>query len=1193
MMGMLGKAFGWLLNRWVFSVLGIILLALLVWFVGPLVAVAGYQPLVEPVPRLVTILVLVLLWGIRYVWVAARAKQTNAQVIEGLTVSPGESDAEAVDSHASGEEIAILRERFREALSVLKKAKLGGRRGRRQLYQLPWYLMIGPPGAGKTTALKNSGLRFPLMEKFGNDAIQGVGGTRNCDWWFTDEAVLLDTAGRYTTQDSDQAADRAAWAGFLDLLKRHRRRRPIDGVLIAFSVTELAQQNADERSQHARAVRQRLQELYETLKLQVPVYVIFTKCDLVAGFIEYFDDLDRDQRGQVWGFTFPIETSQRPGAVVEAFGPEFDALMERLDGRLFARLDKERDINRRGAIQGYVQQMASLKEPLQEFLAEVFQASRFENANLLRGVYLSSGTQEGTPIDRVISSIAGTFGLDRQVLPAFSGPGRSYFLTRLLRDVVFQEADLVGHTGWFDRFRAGFQWAAYTAAAAVLALLGLAWLTSYARNQDYIADVEENVAAYEQSAGSLFSGRGSVLEVLPLLNALRTLPGGYEDRDKSVPITMGFGLYQGDKLGDAARTAYRRSLTYMMLPRIMARIEGQIEENVGNPGLLYEALKVYLMLGTPRHLDRDLVEAWIALDWDTRLAGPGNAKVRDDLRRHLSALLQGELRPPPLDGTLVAQARAVLLRQPLSVRVYRRIERDSRGGQLREWRITDRLGEAATRYFRRKSGKPLSEGIPGLFTYAGFRDHFLAKGQSLIREAAGETWVLGPEYEGGLDADQLQGLIREVTELYLADYIRRWEAFLADMDIVAFRDFDHAVEVVNALSAIDSPIKTFLRAVSEQTRLANAPVEVAGGARTSSRLRQVKERLSKLLDLAPEAKAMTPNLDPFLAVDRRFQRIHALAGTNDQAPAPIDQVLSLLKDLYLHLASISGADRRGDAARAAAAGDSSVVQRVKLEADRLPDPVGRWLRRMARASSQITVGVVRARLDAIWSTEVAPYCQRALDNRYPLSRSSPQDANLNDFARYFGPQGLVDQFFKTYLAPFVDTSVRPWRTLSSGGARVGISDGALRQFEAAARIREAYFTGAGATPTVSFEIKPVSLHKSASQVLLEVGEQKLAYRHGPPRLERMQWPAPSGSSRARVVFTALGGGRTATVSADGPWAWFRLLDQGRIEPTAMADRFKVAFEAQGLTATFELRAGSVANPFRLDAIQGFRCLERL
>ena len=52
-------------------------------------------------------------------------------------------------------------------------------------------MIIGPPGAGKATVSVNSGLNFPLAQKFGKEALRGVGGTRSCNWWFTDQAVLL------------------------------------------------------------------------------------------------------------------------------------------------------------------------------------------------------------------------------------------------------------------------------------------------------------------------------------------------------------------------------------------------------------------------------------------------------------------------------------------------------------------------------------------------------------------------------------------------------------------------------------------------------------------------------------------------------------------------------------------------------------------------------------------------------------------------------------------------------------------------------------------------------------------------------------------------------------------------------------------------------------------------------------------
>src|SRR5690606_7575917 len=191
-----------------------------------------------------------------------------------------------------------LESRFRDAIRVLRR-----RGGRRSLYALPWYVVIGPPGSGKSTRIRSSGLEFPLAGQFGKEALRGVGGTRNCDWWFAGEAVFLDTAGRYTTQDSDAGADAEGWAGFLRLLRRFRRERPVDGVVVTMSMSDLLLLDERERDAHVQAVRRRLDELYEQLRVQVPVYLVFTKCDLVAGFGEFFDDLDPEQRAQVWGMT--------------------------------------------------------------------------------------------------------------------------------------------------------------------------------------------------------------------------------------------------------------------------------------------------------------------------------------------------------------------------------------------------------------------------------------------------------------------------------------------------------------------------------------------------------------------------------------------------------------------------------------------------------------------------------------------------------------------------------------------------------------------------------------------------------------------------------------------------------------------------------------------------------------------------
>ena len=136
----------------------------------------------------------------------AASQKAASKIAEGITAA--ELPADDTD---------VLKDRMKDALATLKTASSG--KGN-FLYDLPWYVLIGPPGSGKTTALVNSGLKFPLAKGTSPAAVAGVGGTRYCDWWFTEDAVLIDTAGRYTTQDSDAHLDKQSWLGFLDLLKK-------------------------------------------------------------------------------------------------------------------------------------------------------------------------------------------------------------------------------------------------------------------------------------------------------------------------------------------------------------------------------------------------------------------------------------------------------------------------------------------------------------------------------------------------------------------------------------------------------------------------------------------------------------------------------------------------------------------------------------------------------------------------------------------------------------------------------------------------------------------------------------------------------------------------------------------------------------------------------------------------------------
>ncbi|HEX5326132.1 MAG TPA: type VI secretion system membrane subunit TssM, partial [Acetobacteraceae bacterium] len=390
-----------LTSRWFISFIGAAVLAGLIWVFGPLLSqTEGWTS------RLVLIVVVLLIWAGANLLLEVRRQRRDAALTQGMAQ---EGMATSADT-AADEEAAALHDRLTTALQSLKQRL----RGRGYMYEQPWYVIIGPPGAGKTTALLNSGLKFPLAEEIGQGPVAGVGGTRLCDWWLTEDAVLIDTAGRYTTQDSNAAVDRVGWETFLDLLKRTRPREPLNGVIVAFPLSDIALAPARERMAHAEAIRRRIKELYARLGARLPIYAVFTKADLIAGFNEFFGEFDRATRAQVWGATFALTTEVAGPAAT--FTEEFHALVERLNQRLFGRLQAERNPERRALIAMFPGQVASLELPLAEFLRAAFGGSRSDPAPLLRGAYLTSGTQEGTPIDRLTRTLARAFGVDQAQL---------------------------------------------------------------------------------------------------------------------------------------------------------------------------------------------------------------------------------------------------------------------------------------------------------------------------------------------------------------------------------------------------------------------------------------------------------------------------------------------------------------------------------------------------------------------------------------------------------------------------------------------------------------------------------------------------------------------------------------------------------------------------------------------------------
>jgi type VI secretion system protein ImpL len=1172
------QALRFLLSRWVLSFVGIAILAVLVWLFGPLL------PSFEDwVPRLSVVVGLLLVWATSNLSLDLFHRRREQKLESGVA----EKTPEKADD-GTGEEAAALRERMSTALALLKRAR--GTRG--YLYEQPWYAIIGPPGAGKTTALLNSGLKFPLAAEMGQGAVAGVGGTRLCDWWFTENAVLIDTAGRYTTQDSNAAVDRAGWDSFLDLLRRTRPRQPLNGVIVAIALSDIADAPPAERAAHAGAIRRRIKELESRLGIRIPVYALFTKSDLISGFTEFFDDLDRERRNQVWGVTFPLVKAD--AGPVGQFPEELQLLVDSLNDRLFDRLQAEQSPERRVLIAGFPTQIATLAQPLQGFLTEAFGGSRLDPAPLLRGVYFTSGTQEGTPIDRLTGVMARAFGLDqRRAAAVLPQQGRSYFLGQLVSRVILGEAMLVSEPPAARTRRIALRAASY-AAVGLLTLGAAGWLVAgHSAGQREIADMSSAFAAYEAIAKeTTFDpvNDSDLPRLLPLLDAARNLG---QAAGSSRGILAGFDLSQAAKLRAGADAVYRHALGYALLPRLVWRLEAQMRGYFTQPDFLYEATRVYLMLGGQGPLDAALVKEWMTYDWQTQYSGAANLAVVAALQSHLDALLAQPLPPVPLDDALVAQARTTFSRVSLASRAYSRIKPSAVAQSLPPWRPSDVLGPAGVRVFTRASGKKLSDGVPGFFTVDGFHKVLLPALPAATREVASESWVMGQKVPVSLDNAQQTELANSVVKLYLDDYAKAWDSLLQDLEIVPLRSLPQAAQDLYVLASPQSPLKDLLTAIARQVTLSEPPkpsaaeaaVEAAAKAKATAAAPSAARgaaALSSILGAQPGAAPVQP---PGHEIDERYKQLRDLVAA--AGGAPIDQVLKLLNDLQQQLAKMNAA---GAGASVAPVGtDPSLA--LRAESQRQPQPLGRWLAAMSESSTALRGGGARQQVIAAYNGSGGPaaLCPLAVNGRFPFVPGSSLETPLDDFAKLFAPGGLIDGFFNTQLRPYVDTTGKVWKPQSVDGVAAPVSQADIAQFQRAAVIRDLFFAPGSTTIAVRFDIMPVDLDAGASQVSLEFDGTSVTYVHGPARSTQITWPGPNHMTNVRLVFDPPPPGGTGVLAQTGPWAMFRLFGQGTLQQAGSPERYTLSFSLGGRSATFELRAGSVMNPFAPGVLQDFRC----
>jgi type VI secretion system protein ImpL len=1202
--------------------IGILAVIALIWFGGPFLAIAGVRPF-EPlwVRLLLTLFILFTIGG----WTAYRIYKRIA--------ANRALEQEILQPKASEEDLQIMSERMKDALKTLKTASGNTRT---YLYDLPWYLMIGPPGAGKTTALMHSGLKFANSRGKGEaQKLEGLGGTRFCDWWFAENAVLIDTAGRYTTQDSDEEHDSEAWLGFLKILRKARPRQPVNGVMVSISLEDLMTLSDAELKLHTDAIRARLIELYKTLKIDFPVYVMLTKADTIAGFMEFFGSYPESRRSLVWGATF--QTREKNKNMVAETPVEFDLLVERLNEEMADRLQEEPDPRARLMLYGFPTQVAALKDRITGFLNAVFEPSRYYPNAVLRGFYFTSGTQTGTAIDRVIGSMSQAFGTAYQAA-ALSGQGKSYFLRDLLTKVIIGEAGWVSHNRQAVRMATAARYSAYAAITLLTIGLGSLWAVSYLNNKALIDETAKAIAAVRAEGEGVLDQRivrdDSLRDSAYILSLLRSLPAGYDHRDDPTPFSEQFGLSQRERLEAAGITSYRSGLERLLRPRLLLRIEEQMTDVLDNrtgPGgqdidTLYNLAKLYRMVaGDAPEIDKVQIRNSFRADFLLSFPGPQGEVLRNELNTHIAAMLDldfgGNVLTNQLDGVLVAEVQRELARVSLAERGYALLKSRANGLASENWIAEQRGGPDMITVFETENGDTLDTvSVDKFYTYPGFHLSVLPNLAGIREELERDQWVFGNIGQADAFADQYQSLPGEILSLYTKDFINAWEEALGNLKFKSMRNDKPLYTTLQAVSAPTSPVVQILESIRGETSLTKdlggggVPGIASEGAAKdagSEAAQKVFQRYVldtsgglKRIGLEAGLKALAPGgvsgvlgsavggggpaIIPGKAIEDHFRPYHVLVeGENSRK---IDALLLNFKNILDNLLVVANNPLQSETANSNVQIQASLL---RSNATRFPQPFDKLILRAAKEFDEEFKETSITQLNEKLKSQVVGGCQSIVARKYPFTNGRSEVA-MTEFAKLFSPSGIMQRFFDENLKALVDTSSRPWNWKPGVSQADRLSNATLRQFERADLIKQAFFPTGNAFPSVGLQVVPRALSQQADAASLEVNGNLVLVTRGPgfnaeiqPLPASFDWPSNTATPRVVLVIQPEVPGYRSRREIHGDWAFYRFVRANRV--SSGQNKFVIRKTLGGRQVAFTVSLRSKPNPFFLSAVGDFTC----
>ncbi len=1146
--------------RRTFILLLAIILSLLVWWVGPLVAIGSLRPMSAQWVRwtLIAIIMVVALWP----WTAAFLGWLVNQIRAPKSVPASRRQRDRVTS------------RFYDAIRTLKHVGLSEQKSlwRRFIYRLrkdhindkAWFLVLGPAGSGKTSLINESGKRFLLSEQYGFRHTVDIGATRDCNWWLTEKAVYIDTAGEWTQIHGLSEEASKAQSTLFPLIRRSRRHPGIDGVILCLDANWLLNAPLTERKSLADALCARMLEVAAFFRSDIAVYLALNNIDILPGGEAFLAEMGDEMLGQ--GIGFPLIYGSHNQVDYGRSDTEYSRFASQISSYIQQLLQHAPTPEQRQQLLFFTESVGSLRKPLFSLLEQVFPQLPAGYSGQIRQVWFGS--------TRVLHKQQ--WSGEEELRPA----GHLY---GAMLDCAVQERGAVNarHVPLRQRVLTGLRY------ACVCAFLSYAAWTLAARYQweeDYIAFM---TASFDETR--------RIVREIPATNRISDdLVSAYEQLGymsaqmsrSEWPLLNPY--FEHSIINKEAQQTYHRHLFKFFWPALERYVLEQLELDISSRDDrdVYNTLKVYLMMGMPQHRQASELENWFATRWNSFAPQGYSDADKRMFMMHLRTMFSPQLESPvtKLNPELVRMARVKAMAIPISMRVLQGLQQRMIPG-IENISLATAAGTNVSLMLRRKGPSTVTDmGVPAFYTLASYHDVFRPQLSSAVDQMIKEeAWVLR---DGNNEPDKLrtlefrQKLTEDVRKLYLLEYADHWDKFLKDIRVRPVASLDDAAQLARQLSSPSSPLSNLLRFVTRQTSLNSTETRNVSGWVNKSKAALESTQRDILGEISGNRSYY--RITPEKELENRFEVVRRLGAQLMQASgANNDPLGRRFEEIYNQLSTLSIALRGGEVL------PQSSMKNLTIAAAQQPEPVRSIMQDLLDVGSSQSLQQSRLNLNSSASTFTSDVCRTMVAGLYPFDRHARNEAGIGDFSRMFSPTGSIKRYFQQHLAPYVDDSGGKLRIRES--SRGLLSAATLKNFENAMLISDTFFSHGGNNVAFSMFLRPLSLSPNIMEAVLDIDGQIIRYSHGSTQPVRIQWPGKNGGAYVRLSFKDANG-KIESVNFNGPWALFHLYDKSN--PLIIdRDRRELTMGISSISGLFKLEIRSTMKDFPLwsRALGQFSC----